>query len=76
LYRSTNVPAVATRSIGAATIVAAVLTMIGAAFLIGGVAGVAGVSALGTGRSIMFFGLGMVGLGCGSLLLVVLRSMR
>jgi hypothetical protein len=75
VYRSAHVgrPARARR---AATMIAAVLTMVGAALLIAGLAGVAGLFPVAAFREALLLGLGLSGLGAGTLLLVALRSLR
>jgi hypothetical protein len=59
-----------------ALVIAACLTMLGAAAFLAGLAGVVGIASMGLVRSVFYVGLGLAGAGAGGLLLLVLSDMR
>ena len=63
-------------AITASSVIAAFLTMLGAASIIAGLAGVVGIEPLGLVRTAFYLGLGFVGAGSGGLLLIVLGDLR
>jgi len=58
------------------SVIAAVLTMLGAASILAGLAGVVGIEPLGLFRTASYLGLGFAGAGSGGLLLIVLGDLR
>jgi hypothetical protein len=75
LYRSKNADA-GGRAITVATVIAAILTAVGAASMIAGLAGAVGFTGLDPARTALFVGIGLVAMGSGGLLLVILQGYR
>jgi hypothetical protein len=58
------------------SVIAAFLTMLGAASILAGLSGAVGIEPLGFVRTALFLGLGFAGAGSGGLLLIVLGDLR
>lgn len=63
-------------SITASSVIAAFLTMLGAASILAGLTGAVGIEPLGLVRTAFYLGLGFAGAGAGGLLLIVLGDLR
>jgi hypothetical protein len=58
------------------SVIAAFLTMLGAASILAGLSGVVGIEPLGLVRAALYLGLGFAGAGSGGLLLIILGDLR
>ena len=63
-------------AITVSSVIAAILTMLGAASTLAGLSGVLGIEPLGLVRTAFYLGLGFAGAGAGGLLLIVLGDLR
>lgn len=63
-------------AITVSSVIAAFLTMLGAASILAGLSGVVGIEPLGLVRTAFYLGLGFAGAGSGGLLLIVLGDLR
>ena len=63
-------------AITVSSVIAAFLTMLGAASILAGLSGVVGIEPLGLFRTASYLGLGFAGAGSGGLLLIVLGDLR
>ena len=63
-------------AITVSSVIAAFLTMLGAASILAGLAGAVGIEPLGLVRTAFYLGIGFVGAGSGGLLLIVLGDLR